>query len=233
MDGKQLQLQPRLRMLADLVPAGAGLADVGTDHGYLPVRLLQEGRISRAIASDINPAPLEHARRTAAKYGVGDRMDFRLCAGLDAVGAEEADAIVIAGMGGETIISILQAAPWTRRPGLTLLLQPMTKAENLRIWLADNGYTFIGERLASDKGHLYPILLATGGEREKLTPAEACGGVLLEGDPLWGQYLDRQMRRARRRIEGLEHAGRTDAAAEIERLEDLYRALEERKERIV
>ena len=92
---KELVLQPRLRLLADMVPEGARLADVGTDHGYLPVFLLQKGRIAGAIASDIVPGPLQHARQTATEYEV-EGIDFRLCPGLDAIGAEEADTIVIA-----------------------------------------------------------------------------------------------------------------------------------------
>ena len=79
---KELQLQPRLQCIASLVPQGARLADVGTDHGYLPVWLLQHGRIESAIASDINALPLDHARATAREYGVTERMDFRLCPGL-------------------------------------------------------------------------------------------------------------------------------------------------------
>ncbi len=186
MENKKLPRQPWLALLAELVPRGAKVADVGTDHAYLPVWLVQEGRIAGAIASDINPAPLEHARRTAAEYGATDKMDFRLCAGLDAVAPGEADTIVIAGMGGETVISILEAAPWTREQGVNLLLQPMTKAEMLRIWLADNGYTFTGERLVLDKNHLYPVFCVTGGERRSITEEEAYGGLLLEGDPLYG-----------------------------------------------
>ena len=110
---KELQLQPRLQCIASLVPQGARLADVGTDHGYLPVWLLQHGRIESAIASDINALPLDHARATAREYGVTERMDFRLCPGLAKIKAEECDAIAIAGMGGETILGILEAAPWT------------------------------------------------------------------------------------------------------------------------
>ena len=124
MENRKLQLQPRLQMLADLVPAGAKLADVGTDHGYLPVWLLQEGRIRQAIASDINLEPLEHARRTAAEYGVSERMEFRLCAGLDKIRPDETDTIVIAGMGGETILSILESAPWSKKSGAFLRLGP-------------------------------------------------------------------------------------------------------------
>lgn len=110
MEHKKLALQPRLHMLARLVPEDCRLTDVGTDHGYLPVSLLQQGRIPSAIASDIGAEPLEHARRTAMQYGVTD-IDFRLCPGLSAIAPEETDVIVIAGMGGETIIAILQAAP--------------------------------------------------------------------------------------------------------------------------
>ena len=77
---KHLQLQPRLRLLADMVPQGARLADIGTDHGYLPVWLMQQGRIASAIAADIGPEPLAHARRTAEEYGAA--LDLRLCDGL-------------------------------------------------------------------------------------------------------------------------------------------------------
>ena len=124
---KLLELQPRLQLLAELVPDGAKLADVGTDHGYLPVALLQQGKIQRAIATDIGEEPLQHARRTAEEYGLSESVDFRLCDGLNGMMPDEADTIVIAGMGGETIIEILKNAPWTRQK--TLLLQPMTKPE--------------------------------------------------------------------------------------------------------
>ena len=96
---RELSLQPRLALLASLVPQGAVLADVGTDHGYIPVCLRQRGVIDRAIASDIGREPLEHARRTADEYGVGG-IDLRLCAWLDAIAPEECDTVLIAGIGG-------------------------------------------------------------------------------------------------------------------------------------
>lgn len=230
MNSKKLQLQPRLQMLAEMVPYHANLADIGTDHGYLPVWLLQENRISKVIASDINREPLEHARRTAEEYGLEDRIGFRLCSGLNGFKPGEVDTIVIAGMGGETIIAILQEAPWTRAQGMTLILQPMTKAETLRIWLADNGYTFTEERLVKDKEFLYPIFSVTGGERDGLTPEEAFGGVLLEGDPLYAEYLERQIARILNRIKGLERSERKDSGEEIEGLKSLYHVLLERKD---
>lgn len=232
MEHRELTLQPRLRMLADLVPPGAVVADVGTDHGYLPVWLLQHGKIPRAIASDINAKPLEHARRTAAECGMSNRMEFRLCAGLDGFCPGEADVIVIAGMGGETIAAILEAAPWTASGNTALLLQPMTKAEYLRIWLTDKGYSFTGEHLAFDKDFLYPIFIVTGGNTVKLTDEEAYAGVLLEGDPLYGMYLSQQMSRLRTRIDGLTRSGNESAVEEIRRLETLYGALAARKEKL-
>ena len=154
METNRLQLQPRLQCIASLVPKGARLADIGTDHGYLPVYLLQEGTIGHAIASDINALPLAHARATAAEYGVTEKLDFRLCPGLAKLRPEECDTVAIAGMGGETILGILEAAPWTRDGAHTLILQPQTKADLLRRWLCANGYRFLSETLVRDKEQL-------------------------------------------------------------------------------
>lgn len=228
MDRKQLALQPRLHMLARLVPEGCRLTDVGTDHGYLPVALLQQGRIAAAIASDIGAEPLEHARRTAMQYGV-DGMDFRLCAGLSGVAPEETDVIVIAGMGGETIISILQDAPWTADGRHRLLLQPMTKASALRHWLADNGYTFTDEHLVEDKGRIYPILCVKGGVFRPLTEAEALCGVLLADDPLYAAYLTEHITKLRRSAEGLRRSSDPGGGRLAAQAESLAAELEERR----
>lgn len=206
---KELRLQPRLQCLADCVPQGTRLADVGTDHGYLPVWLLQNGRIASAIASDINAEPLEHARRTAAEYGV--TLDLRLCPGLDAVAPDEADTVAIAGMGGETIIAILQAAAWDWR-GKTLLLQPMTKAELLRRYLTEHGFRIASERLVRDKGTIYPVLTVEAGESAPPTNAEAwCGAGLLR-DPLYGDYARDRVRKLERAAAGLRQAKTPDNA---------------------
>ena len=219
---KRLQLQPRLQLLADMTPEGCRLADIGTDHGYLPVWLLQRGRIRGAIAADIGAEPLAHARRTAEEYGV-EAMDFRLCDGLSGIAPEEADTVVIAGMGGETIMAILSDAPWTKDGAHTLLLQPMTKAAELRRWLAVNGYCFTEERLVWDKNYLYPVLRVTGGECPEVTELQALTGVMLEGDPLYGDYLKQHEKKLRDIAAGLRRSGREDAlrrAGEAEALAD-------------
>lgn len=226
---RELALQPRLQLLADMVPAGSRLADVGTDHGYLPVYLLQQGRISRAIASDIVDGPLQHARQTAAEYEV-DGIDFRLCPGLDAIAPHEADTVVIAGMGGETIQAILSAAPWTADGSHLLLLQPMTKVEYLRIWLVDNGYAFTEERLVWDKDHLYPVFAVRGGTQPPLTAAQQYGGVLLDGDPLYGAYLDERIGKLQKTVEGLQKSSVVESAVKVKELTELCRILKEKRD---
>ena len=102
-------LTPRLACIAALVPQGAQLADVGTDHGKLPITLLIEGHIAHAIGSDLREGPLDHAARNAEEHGV--ILPLRLAAGLDGISPEECDTVTIAGMGGQTIAEILQNAP--------------------------------------------------------------------------------------------------------------------------
>jgi tRNA (adenine22-N1)-methyltransferase len=227
---KQLKLQPRLQKIADMVPPGARLADVGTDHGYLPVWLLQNRKITNAIASDIRLLPLKHARQTAATCGIENGIDFRLCAGLDQVASEEVDTIVVAGMGGEMISGILSSARWTLTGEHTLLLQPMSKPEYLRQWLPEHGYCFVGECLVWDKDTLYPVFQVRGGEASALNAIQAYGGVLLEDDPLYGDYLDRQIFRLGRAAAGLHASGSEADHRQALVLEEIRQALIHRKE---
>ena len=250
---KELQLQPRLQHLANLIPQGVRLVDIGTDHGYLPVWLIQQGRIDRAIAADIAQEPLAHAKRTAEEYDT-ENIHFRLCSGLDGIGPEEVDYIVIAGMGGDmichildsafwcldrrykliagmggdTIVSILSAAPWTKN-GVKLLLQPMTKVEMLRSWLADNGYCFTAESLVWDKEYLYPVMEVTGGTQKKLTAAEQWAGTEFADDPLYGEYLTHQILRLQKAIDGLNKANDGRSRGRACELEEIRKALEEKR----
>lgn len=226
----RLELGPRLRAIAELVPLGCRtLADIGTDHGYIPVSLLLEGRLDRAIAADIGAPPLDHARRTAGLYGVSERMDFRLGDGLAVVEPGEAEVIVIAGMGGDTIAGILAAAPWSR-DGPLLLLQPMSRAHELRRWLPERGYEVRAETLVQDKGVLYPILSAAGGTMAPASEAQAWGGFLLESDPLWGRYLSDRILRLRRAAAGLERARDPALAVKRTALLSAAAALEQKRE---
>ena len=146
--------------VAEMIPEGARLADVGTDHAYLPVWLLQNGRIPSAIASDVREGPLSRARATARACGCFERMSFRLCDGLSGIAPEEVDALVIAGMGGETIANILEAAPWVKEKDFPIILQPMSTQAELRGWLWRNGFLCLREKTVFEGETLYSIILA-------------------------------------------------------------------------
>ena len=162
---KELELTPRLQAVAELVPQNAALADIGTDHAYLPAWLLGRGQVRRAIAADINQGPLDRARLTAQQYHCTEQMDFRLCDGLAGISPDEVDTIVIAGMGGETIAAILQAAPWVQDARYALILQPMSAQPDLRSWLWYNGFSIKNEQIVREGDKLYNILVFTWIER--------------------------------------------------------------------
>ena len=182
------QLDPRLSLCASFVPAGAKLADIGTDHGYLPIWLAKTGRVIHAVAADLRPGPLERAKENVRKYQVEDIVELRLSDGLQAFLPEEADFIVIAGMGGEVIASILGAVPWLKETGARLVLQPMTRAEELRRFLAEHGYAIAREALVRDRGFLYPVIEAGAGEMH-LTLGRQWAGADLLYDPLGDRYI--------------------------------------------
>lgn len=211
-----MELTPRLQAIADQVPQGSRLADVGTDHGFLPVWLLNSGRIDSAIAADLREGPLNRARETAQRFGIAAQISFRRCDGLSAICPEEVDTVAIAGMGGETIISILKAAPWTKE-GTLLLLQPMTGFAELRRWLQGNGYQIVGECIAYEGKRLYSILTVRGGEMPLMTPAELWAGRQNSG-PLRREYLALMRRKAEKALHGQQAAHAPDQAA-IQELE--------------
>lgn len=224
----ELTLTPRLKALAARVRPGAALADVGTDHGYLPVRLLLDGTIPFAVASDLRAGPLARARETARRYGMEERISFRLCDGLSGIRAPEAGSIAIAGMGGDTIAAILEAAPWVRE-GKQLLLQPMTHGEALRGWLWENGFQIERELLAKEGKRLYCVIEARGGEMPPLTPAELWVGRQSE-DPLRGEWLTHMAAKLSGILEGQLFSRESDER-EIKRLREIMSDIREmRKE---
>ena len=158
-------LDKRLLSVASFVREGAFVCDIGTDHAYLPVYLVLIGRATRALASDINKGPVERAKNSVSKYGVSDKIDVILSAGLDGAADYPVTDIIIAGMGGELIASILEDAKWTQNEKYRLILQPMTHPEILREYLVDNGFEIKDEDIVSEKdGKIYQIICAEFGE---------------------------------------------------------------------
>jgi len=157
-----IKLQPRLKAIADFIENGSSVADIGTDHGFLPVYLAQHEIACRIIASDMSAGSLAAARRSAAKHRVTDQIEFITAPGLSGVNEADADTVVIAGVGGETIIGILENAFWTKHPGKRLILQPQTKINELIYWLKNNGYDISKTDNVFDRGRTYTILVVKG-----------------------------------------------------------------------
>ena len=210
----------RLRAAAGFVRQGARLADIGTDHAYLPVSLLCAGRIPFAVASDISAGPLAHARETAAFAGVGEeRLSLVQTDGLAGIEAYHPTDIAVCGMGGENIVKILAAAPFVKDPAIRLILEPMSRAYVLRGYLAAEGFLIEREALARVKRHVYTCLCVRyTGEPYALTKIEAELGAyhLTEGrgDPLFRAYIEEHLSSVRRRVTGLRVGGGGDPAEE-------------------
>ncbi len=153
------QLDNRLRLCADFVRDGARLADIGTDHAYLPVWLCRICRCPSAIAADINPEPLRHGANTISEAGLDDIISTRLSDGLKNIKQDETDDIVIAGMGGELISKIISECSFSKDSSKHFILQPMTKSELLIEWLCNNGYEIIKQDCCIAAKKCYTVLL--------------------------------------------------------------------------
>ena len=162
------QLDSRLALCASFVRKGKKLADIGTDHAYLPVWLCRAGVIPCAIAADINPDPLRRGTETVANAGLSDRIETRLSDGLNNISSEEAEDIVIAGMGGELIARILGECPYSRDKSKRFILQPMTKSEVLIRALDENGFSILRQDccVAADKCYTVLNVAYTGEKTE-------------------------------------------------------------------
>lgn len=219
-----MALTPRLRLAAQLCGTPHTVIDVGCDHAYLCAHLVQQG-VQHAYASDIRPGPLEAAKETIRLAGLQDRITPVLCPGLEAFGPEQAEAVVICGMGGETIAAILEAAPWTAAGKHKLVLQPMTQAPRLRKWLREHGYQIKQERLAQEGKRLYCLLEVWGGAPD--ADAAKYGDLFTESlrqDPLFPAFVQAQLTRYSRIAAG---QAQSEADGEGEDLQQILTILKE------
>lgn len=185
-----IKLTPRLMTAVPYVRPGHVVADIGTDHAYLPIYLCEQRRISPvttpsgdtlcAIAADINKGPVERADQHIAAAGLTKYIRTVQTNGLCGLDVYDPDDIIIFGMGGELIASILAASPWVNRAGKRLILQPMTHAEKLRDYLLSAGFSIVGETLSREGDRIYQTLCAEpspeGYTPPTLSPAELAVG---------------------------------------------------------
>jgi len=196
-----------------MVRVGTALADVGTDHAYLPVWLAKEGLIRSAVATDIRPGPLARARANIARFGVSNLVSARLSDGLDRIEPCEAEDIVIAGMGGLMMVHILERAPWLKETGRRLILQPMTKAEELRGFLVREGFFVMQEQAAEENGHVYSVMQVSYCPQEQQEEDLFYYIGRMTAETAQGRnYLEIQKRRLEKRANGLSISGNAQDA---------------------
>ena len=233
-----MHLDKRLQAVASLVPQGSRFADIGTDHAYLPVWLLEQGVIASAVAGDIAAGPCQAAQTTVAMHGAASSIAVRQGSGLAVLRPGEADCIAICGMGGSTIISILAADMAVAKGAQRLLLQPMAGAAALRRWLVAQGWCITREALVDDEPHFYEIICAERAEKYAARASDAgeqcyseveylVGPALLrDGHPLLAKHIARQQASLQELLTNMARSERAKASAKYQEAQKLLQALE-------
>ena len=239
----KLPISKRLLLCADMVPPCGIVADVGTDHGYLAIHLLQTGKCKRVVAADLREKPLASARANAAAFGLKELpepvpeahtlcpptavgISFLQSDGLHNFHPGSFEVLVLAGMGGDLIARILAEAPWLDGGDYALILQPQSAANELRRWLGERGWSIEQERLVRDGGFLYSVMRVRPRQGRGLSPGEQYVSPALrrEGDPLYADYLARVRRALELTVQGIT---KSTAPADLARAEYYKAALEE------
>lgn len=210
-----MELTPRLAAIANFIPPGARVADIGTDHARLPLNLVKTGRSQKVIATDLNEKPYQWACRQVQEAGAGGRVEVRKGDGLEVIQPGEVDVIVIAGLGTNTILNILKRSRGVLAGVSRLVLQPMADAGALREWLVKNGWRLVDEELVKEDEKFYVIIAAEPGEECPEDQLMMEVGPILVGkcSPVLVEYLEKIKSDYQRVLSGLARS-RTDQSME-------------------
>lgn len=243
-----MKLSKRLETVASFAGRGIRIADVGTDHGYIPIALVKENLVKNAIAMDIRPGPLERAREHIRQYGLENRIETRLSDGVERLAAGEADAVIIAGMGGELVIHILEGGRHLWDFVEHWILSPQSELDKVRKYLAANGFEIVKEAMVEEDKKYYTVMEAVccriggpnagqnqAGSTETATEGRGTGkgfqGEMSEAEYLYGpilikeknpvlkEFLEREERQLGKIVNELEEQTGPKAAARMEELE--------------
>lgn len=231
MNDTKLKLDKRLSAAASFVREGAVVADIGTDHAYLPVYLLLCGKCKSAVASDINKGPLDSAVANAEKYGVAEKTEFVLVGGISDEVCERNSVtdVVICGMGGELIAKIISDSEYAKKVGVRLVLQPMSFAPELREYLLSHGFCILDEMLCRAAGRVYTVICAEyDGEKREYSELELSLGKknIEKRDELFRDYCKKTADKLRTQIKG-KTSGGVDCTAEKRLLAEIEGLMEE------
>lgn len=222
-----MQLSKRLEAVVRLAGTCQCIADIGTDHGYIPIYMVQQHLAERAIAMDVNKGPLERAQKNVQAYRMEDKIVTRLSDGATALKSGEADGVIIAGMGGLLTIRILEAGEKNLKTVQTLVLQPQSELEQVRKFLAEHGYRITAEDMVLDEGKYYPMMRVEHGIQEKWEEQEYAFGkyLIAAKNPVLLEFLEKEEKLCREILSSLE--GKSGEHIERRRAE-----VQEKKEKI-
>ena len=224
----KIQLSKRMDRLAGLVTAGNRLADVGTDHGYIPIALVQSGKIPSAIAMDINKGPLERAMEHIREQHLDTYITTRLSDGLTMLQEKEADTVLIAGMGGALTVHILEGGAHCLASVKELILQPQSEIWLVREWLCEHGYKITDEDIVLDEGKYYPMMRAVHGSMELPSRGEREYGnpALQRSIGVWSAYLRAEQGKTDAILKTLVDNGQKDSDRYVELLDKRSRMVD-------
>lgn len=219
-----MKLSKRLQAVASLVKEGKCVADIGTDHGYIPIYLVDSGICEKAIAMDVNKGPLQRAKEHIKENGLSEKIETRLSDGLAALCPGECDCAVIAGMGGGLVIKILEEGSTVAKTMTELILQPQSELEKVRFYLQENQYQVVEEEMVEEDGKYYPMMRVKWGNRDTYETIELLYGKYLiqKKHPVLLQYLDKEIRT---KTSILEQLMQQDSEKNVGRIEELRKEL--------
>ena len=209
-----VRLGPRLKTVVSFVEKDASVIDIGCDHGYVPIYLVQNGICRHVTATDIRQGPLNSALRSAEGNMVSDKIDFILADGLKNVPHDDVDTVVIAGMGGETMIGILEGEDWLISKDVKLILQPQSKTDELLLWLEQSGFAVRDASLAREDDILYLVLEVRSTTINDAPFIDVLSLLYKKEDPLFDEYIDYQMVKLEKKLKGMSRSKHTQFATE-------------------
>ena len=222
-----MNLTPRLLTIANMVKYQT-VADIGTDHGKLPVYLIQNNICQYAVASDVNEGPVNSCIKNINRYGLSEKISARLCDGLSGLEKNECETIVVAGMGGELISEIIDGSYDVARSAKELILQPMTGIDKLKIYLAKAGFEIVEEVLSSEKNKIYLIIKVVYNKpyEIKLKDVFLSDMILANTSYLLEKYLCVNIKRIRDKLKGcLENKIRDEYVDLLKKMEIEYESI--------
>ena len=208
----KIKISSRLLKCAEMVSSGTKIADIGTDHAYIPIYLMLNSKISHAIASDIKIGPLQNAIKNIKKYNLENNIETRISDGLDKINESEADEIIIAGIGGNIISNILEKCTWKNKKNKVFIINPMKYEERLREFLYNNGYEIKKECAVICSEKVYSVMkVIYTGQKIKIDPKEKYIGKMEENiNQAEKAYIKKQIKNLSNHLKGAKSNNQTE-----------------------